>query len=118
MPLAAVAGIAAAGSLAGGLISSSGAQNAAQTQSDAALQAAQLQYQAQQQALALQKGQYLTQQQELTPWYMQGQAGLANLSNLLGLPVSGNIVNPGQLAAQNLAGGSPTGTPGVTPGVW
>lgn len=102
-----MAGIGAASSIGGAAIASSGAQNAAQAQAGAAEQAAQLQYQSAQQALAFQKQVYGNQQQELSPWYMAGEGGLANLENLLGVPVQGNVVNPGQLAAASAGANGP-----------
>lgn len=98
----------AAGGIAGGAISSHAAGKAADTQAAAADRAAQLQYQASQDALNFQKQQYATSQKELAPWYGVGEAGLVNLSNLLGLDVP------------NLPAGMPTGATGTqlpaTPG--
>lgn len=97
MSTAAIIGGTVAAGLGGAAIASSGAQNAASTQAQASTQAAQLQYQAEQQALQQQQLMYGNALQLLGPGYMQGQGALANLSNLLGLPVQGNLVNPAQL---------------------
>ena len=117
MPAAIIGGvIAGAGALGGAAISSSGAGKAADAQAGAAEQAAQLQYQSAQNALGFQEQQYANQQQELSPWYMQGQAGLANLSNLLGLPVQGNVVNPAQLGStSSMVGGQPINARALNP---
>ena len=94
-PLAIMAGIGAAGSIGGALIGSNAAGNAADTQANAAIQAAQIQANEADKALGFQEQQYATGQQELAPWLMAGNEGLANLENLMGLPVSGNATIPG-----------------------
>lgn len=105
--LAAVAGIGAAGSIGGALISSNAAGNAADAQSQAAQNAAQLQYKASQDALDFQKQQYQTTQQNEAPWLQSGTAGLANLNYLLGNGAANTLamqatVNPGLGAAGSL----------------
>lgn len=82
--LATVAGIGAAGSIGGALISSNAAGNAASQQAQAANNAAQLQYQASQNALGFQEGQYQNSQAELAPWLQSGSQALSNLNYLLG----------------------------------
>jgi len=92
---------AAAGSVGSAAIAAHGAGKAADTQAAAAQQAAQLQYQSGQNALDFQKQVYGTQQQQMAPWLGAGQAGLANLSYLMGLnPGGGGGTAPaGQFSA-------------------
>jgi hypothetical protein len=84
-----IAGVGAASSLGGAAIASHGANHAADTQAQAANQAAQIQAQSAKEALDFQKEQYATSQKELAPWLSTGTAGLANLSNLLGISPTG-----------------------------
>ena len=93
--LALAAGIGGATSLASGAMGASAAGHAADAQSQGAMYAADKQKQAADEALAFQKQQYATGQQELAPWLGQGAGALANLSNLLGIPVQGNATIPG-----------------------
>lgn len=100
--LAAVTGIGAAGSVAGGLINANAAGNAASAQENAANNAANLQYQASQNALNFQKQEYAQTQANQAPWLQAGANGLSNLQYLLG--VGGN---PQQSQAQSPIPGSP-----------
>lgn len=104
MPPIVIAGaIAAGGSIAGGLISSSAANRAAQTQAQSANYSAYLNKQAADEALAFQKQVYGTQQQQLYPWLQAGTSGIVNLASLLGLPMQG-------IAASTVPVAGPTGT--------
>jgi len=99
MPFTAIAaGVGAAGSIAGGAIGASAAGSAADTQANAAIQASQIQAQQADKALQFQKQQYQTGQAQLSPYLQAGYSGLANLENLLGLPVSGTATLPGAAA--------------------
>lgn len=99
--IATVAGIGAAGSIGGALISSHAAGSAAHEQASAADRAAQLQYQASQDALNFQKQQWQTQQDNMAPWLKAGQGALGELQYGLGMgPQNGSDINP------NLAYGS------------
>lgn len=89
MPLAAVAGIGAIGSIAGGIIGSNAAGHAADTQAAAANNAANLQHQDAQAALDFNKQQYGNSLSMLSPYYNMGTASLGRLGFLMGL-------NPGQ----------------------
>jgi hypothetical protein len=72
-PVVAAAGIAGLGSIAGGLIASSGASHAANVQN-----------QADQAAINEQRRQFNVTDQELAPFRQAGQAGLTGFGNLLG----------------------------------
>ncbi|WP_348269755.1 hypothetical protein P8936_16530 [Edaphobacter paludis] len=114
--LAAV-GIGAAGSVASGLISANGAENAASTQAAAANQAQTLQAQESQNALDFQKQQYSTSQAQQAPYLAAGNAGLNALQYGLGTggtangsgvaqgslttPYSGTFTAPTGLTEQN-----------------
>lgn len=99
MPLAALAGIGAIGSIGGAIIGSNSASKAADAQTAAANHAADLQYQASQQALDFQKQQYNTSQQQIAPWLQAGQGALAQLSS--GTAPGGSLITPygGQFTA-------------------
>jgi len=86
MPSAAV-GIPAAASLIGGAMSSSSAEDAAQTQADAANRAADLQYKA-----------FKEQQATLKPFLEAGYKGENRLLDLLGLSGNTNVQGYGSLA--------------------
>lgn len=102
--------IAGGSSIASGLIGSSAASNAAKTQANAANYAAQLENQAANRSMDIQQQQFNIGQQNIQPWLQQGQAGLANLSYLMGLPMGGGAqAQPG--TAQPVAG-LPTGVRG------
>lgn len=78
-----IGGIAAAGgSVAGSLISKSGANKAATTQANAETQAAQLQKQAADESLAFQKQQYSDQTKRMQPWLDTGNAALGKINAL------------------------------------
>jgi hypothetical protein len=83
------AGVSAAGSVGGALISSNAATNAADTQASAAEQAQQLQATEAQNALDFQKQQWTTQQANLAPWLAAGKGSLSNLTALLSTPGAG-----------------------------
>src|SRR6185312_4525555 len=89
MPLAAVAGISALGSIGSSLIGSHSASSAADKQMQAAQQAAQLQQQGSTNALNYQNGIYNQTQQNLNPFLGTGLAANSQLSNLLGLTSQG-----------------------------
>lgn len=91
------AGVGAVGSIAGGLISSSGAQSAASTQAAAATQAAQVQ-----------QNMFNTTQGNLQPWMTGGGNALAALQRALGLTPSGGGTSPGG------APGAPAAAPGTS----
>jgi hypothetical protein len=116
--LATIAGIGAAGSIGGALISSNAAGNAASTQAQAADNAAQLQYQASQNALGFQEQQYNQNQQNLAPWLQSGASSLTNLDYLLGLGQPSSTT-PGTASGTNpvLTSGNPLpgGSTGMTP---
>lgn len=84
------AGIAAAGSIVGGYLSSQGAKSAAQTQAQAALQAQQMQQQMLQQQLAAAQ-----------PWQQAGQTALGQLQ--AGLAPGGQFAQPFTLAQAQLS---------------
>lgn len=109
MPLAAVAGIGAAGSLISGIIGSNAAGNAASAQANAANNAAQLQYQTGQNALGFQQQQWNTAQQEAQPWLQSGTGAISNLDYLMGITPQGTA----QSAASPY--GSLTQIPGQQP---
>lgn len=98
MPLAAVAGIGAIGSIAGGLIGSSAAKNAANTQAAAANHAADLERQSATDALNFNKQQYGNSLNLLSPFYNTGVSANSRLASLMGLrPASGlpaGVINP------------------------
>ncbi len=94
-PLAIMGGIMAASGVASAAIGANAAGNAADAQANAAIQAAQIQANQANKALDFSKQQYATGQAELAPWLSSGAGALANLSNLLGIPVSGNATIPG-----------------------
>ena len=99
MPLAAIAGIGAIGSIGSALIGSNSASNAASAQQKAAQQAAQLQLQGSNNALNYQNGIYNQTQQNLAPWLQAGGGALNNLSYLLGISPNtslGGTVAPAQ----------------------
>lgn len=99
-----------AGTVGASVIGAVGSNVAAGTQADAANNAASLQHQDATAALNFQKDQYATSQANLAPWLSAGRGGLVNLSNLLGIPMSGNI--PGTTASGGSA--SPNAAPGAT----
>jgi hypothetical protein len=104
---AAIIGSAVASAAAGvgsSAIGAHAAGNAADAQAAAADRAANLQYQLGEQGLNLQQQQYNNTQAQQLPFLQGGQASFANLLNLLGLPVNGNLaqLNPAT-AANNLA---------------
>src|SRR6185503_17977752 len=99
MPLAAVAGISALGSIGSALIGSHSASSAADKQMQAAQQAANLQLQGSNNALNYQNGIYNQTQQKLAPWLQAGGGALNNLSYLLGISPNtslGGQVQPAQ----------------------
>jgi len=99
MPLAAVAGISALGSIGSALIGSHSASSAADKQMQAAQQAANLQLQGSNNALNYQNGIYNQTQQNLAPWLQAGGGALNNLSYLLGISPNtslGGQVQPAQ----------------------
>jgi len=83
MPLAAIAAIGVAGSIAGGAIAAHGAGQAANAQVGAANHAADLQHQDTQAALAYQKEKDALAQQNAAPWLHAGQEALGQLSGYL-----------------------------------
>ena len=91
MAIAAGAGIAAVGSIAGGAMSSKGAKDAAGTQAEGTKYAADLQ-----------QKQFDQIRQDLAPYMGAGQTGLMALMGMLGLPSSGASVggNPGMTEEQ------------------
>jgi hypothetical protein len=86
-----MAGIGAAGSIGGAAIASHGATSAANAQAAAADRANATQTALGQEGLNLQTSQWNQEQQNLLPFLQGGQAGFANLENLLGIPVQGNL---------------------------
>lgn len=96
MPLAALAGIGAIGSIGGALIGSNAAGKAADAQTAAANHAADLQHQDSQEALDFQKQQYNTSQQQMAPWLQAGQGGLSALQFGLGTGGAANGSGVGQ----------------------
>jgi hypothetical protein len=96
IPLIAAAAISAGGSIAGGLIGSSGAKSAAQTQADAAQKAQQLIAQQQQQALGSEQGIWNQIQGYNAPWQQMGLGAAGNLSSLMGLTPgsTGTLMQP------------------------
>jgi hypothetical protein len=102
MPLAAVAGIGAAGSLISGIIGSNAAGNAASTQAAAANNAAQLQSQTAANSLAFQQQQYNTSQQEAQPWLQSGTGAVSQLDYLLGITPQGTGQNSGQMSGMSM----------------
>lgn len=99
--------IGAVGAIGGAAIGAVGSNAAAGTQADAANNAAALQHQDAQAALQFQKDQYSTSQANFAPWLSAGRGGLVNLSNLLGIPMSG----PGTTASGGSANPNPAGGP-------
>jgi hypothetical protein len=89
MPLAAIAGIGAIGSIASGVIGSNAAGHAADTQAAAANHAADLERQSATDALNFNKQQYGNSLNLLSPFYNTGVAANGRLGFLMGL-------NPGQ----------------------
>jgi hypothetical protein len=99
MPLAAVAGISALGSIGSALIGSHSASDAAKAQMDAANKAAGIQLQGSNNALNYQNGIYNQTQQNFAPYLQQGGGALSQLSNLLGISPNTSIgqnVQPAQ----------------------
>lgn len=87
-------GLGLAGSIGGSIAGAVGASSAAGAQSSAAKSAAQLQAQEAQNALQFQEQVYNNNLGVMNPWLSAGRSALVNLSNLLGLPMSGDITNP------------------------
>lgn len=98
MPLAAIAGIGAIGSIASGIIGSNAAGHAADTQAAAANNAANLERQSATDALNFNKQQYGNSLSLLSPFYNTGVAANGRLGFLMGLnPAQGlppGVVNP------------------------
>jgi hypothetical protein len=127
MPLAAVAGISALGSIGSALIGSHSASDAAKAQMDAANKAAGIQLQGSNNALNYQNGIYNQTQQNFAPYLQQGGGALSQLSNLLGINPNTSIgqtapqaqgLNPqtaGQTTSVPRLGGAlnPSGTPAM-----
>jgi hypothetical protein len=88
--------LAAAGSIGGAAIAGSAANHAADAQAAAANRAANIQTGLGQEGLDLQANQYNQTQAQQLPFLQGGQAAFANLLNLIGLPVNGNLaqLNP------------------------
>lgn len=102
MPLAAVAGISAGGSIIGGLLGANASGKAAQAQSQAAEYAANLQAQEAQQALGFEETIFGQQQANQAPWLEGGASAEANLLNLMGIEPStfANTPVPGSQPVQ------------------
>lgn len=122
MPLAAVAGIGAIGSIIGGVVGSNAAGNAASTQAAAANHAADLQSQAAKDALNFNKLQYGNSLNLLSPYYNTGVSANNRLASLMGLrPNQGlppGVINPN--APQGQVGGGVPGSGvgnGFVPGI-
>lgn len=100
------AGLGAAGSIGGALISSGASQSAANTQAGAATNAANEQLQAAQLAANTQLGIFGQTQANLAPYMQAGQGALTQLQSLLGLSPSGAAGNNGAAlqALQNTPG--------------
>jgi hypothetical protein len=96
MPLAAIAGIGAIGSIGGALIGSNAAGKAADAQTQAANHAADLQAQSSKDALDFQKLQYNTSQAQQAPWLQAGQNGLNALQYGIGTGGTANGSGVGQ----------------------
>jgi hypothetical protein len=96
MPLAAIAGIGAIGSIGGALIGSNSAGKAADAQTQAANHAADLQAQASKDSLDFQKQQYATSQAQQAPWLQAGQNGLNALQYGIGTGGTANGSGVGQ----------------------
>ena len=84
-----VAGITAAGAIAGSTIGAVGSNKAAGAQAGAAKSAAQLQYDLGEQQLAQNQSQFATTQQNIAPWLQAGKQGLGSLASLLATPGQG-----------------------------
>jgi len=112
MPLAAIAGIGAIGSIAGGIIGSNAAGHAADTQAAAANHAADLERQSATDALNFNKQQYGNSLNLLSPFYNTGVAANSRLAYLMGLnPAQGlppGVINPN--APPTAGGGGGTGS--------
>jgi hypothetical protein len=94
----------------GSLISASGAQSAADTQSQAAQNASQAQLQAAEQSIAAQQQSGEAAQANQQPWINAGSSALTQLGNLLGVPISAS----GQYAAPSTSqGGGASGGSGA-----
>lgn len=98
MPLAAVAGIGAIGSIVGGVVGSNAASHAADTQAAAANNAANLERQSAIDALNFNKQQYGNSLSLLSPFYNTGVSANSRLAYLMGLnPAQGlpaGVINP------------------------
>jgi hypothetical protein len=110
-------GVAGATSLGASAIQANAAGNAANAQVNAADYAAQLQSQEAQNALNFQEQVYNNQQQQEAPWLGVGQAGLANLANLLGIQFPTSATMPSTaIGGGSTAGGGGIGTTGASTG--
>lgn len=110
MPLAAIAGIGAIGSIASGIIGSNAAGHAADTQAAAANHAADLERQSATDALNFNKQQYGNSLNLLSPFYNTGVAANGRLGFLMGLnPAQGlppGVINPNAPPAPTSGNGS------------
>jgi hypothetical protein len=116
MPMAAIAGIGAIGSIGSALIGSNSAKDAAAAQMAAANKAAGIQQQGSTNALNYQNGIYNQTQQNLNPYINAGGGALNNLSYLLGVNPSNSasMVQGAQPLNLNAPQGSAAqGTPGM-----
>jgi hypothetical protein len=114
MPLAAIAGIGAIGSIGGAIIGSNAAGNAADAQTAAANHAADLQSQASTQSLDFQKQQYNTSQAQQAPWLQAGQNGLNDLQYGMGTGGTANGSGVAQGSLTTPYGQSFTAPTGLT----
>jgi hypothetical protein len=96
----------------GSLISASGAQSAADTQSQAAQNASQAQLQAAEQSIAAQQQAGEAAQANQQPWINAGSSALTQLGNLLGVPIQAS----GQYASAATSQGGGGGVSGAAGG--
>jgi len=90
--------LSAGSSVAGGIMGSNAASNAANAQAQASEYAANLQKQEADNALAFQKQQYDTSQKEFQPWLQAGTGGINQLSQLLGIGPNNGTADYGSLS--------------------
>jgi hypothetical protein len=103
-------GLAAAGSVAGAVMSSNASKSAASTQANSAAAASQAQLQAAEESIAAQQQSSEAAQANQQPWINAGSAALTQLGNLLGI----QIAPSGQYAAAATSqGGGGTGGAGT-----